>query len=190
MARINLLKKTDSYVEISTLFSRIKIIFFTLLFIGLLSVSALSLANGITTTQKVSAESEQADVLNQLGKTQKSEAEILIFSNKYKQYKELLKEDARFLPYYKLIEEAVNAEVTKAKIENAKIDKSRTFTFNARFDNYVQFANFFSYVETENFLKNFETIKLTSLSIGNVKEKQEYELEFNGKFLEINDEKI
>lgn len=126
------------------------------------------------------------------------EANIRYFKGKQTQLVTFEKDDAHFLPYYNLLVNVLDSSTESASLDNVTIDKGRATSFTVKFDSYDGMVSFLKYVESSNFLNNFESLTMSNLSlsrtltpnmtgISNRLNNKNYQLEFKGKFKEIND---
>ncbi|KKP86831.1 MAG: hypothetical protein UR89_C0013G0019 [Candidatus Roizmanbacteria bacterium GW2011_GWA2_35_8] len=114
------------------------------------------------------------------------EAKIFYMQKKYSDLKTFLKDDAFSAPYYKLLTSALKESTESSNLESFEINKDRKTSFTITFTSFPELVNFFKFVESEAFIKNFENISLKSFSIiGNVEKKENYELSFNGIFTQL-----
>lgn len=104
---------------------------------------------------------------------------------KYTDLKNFLKDDASSSFYYSLLNNALKESSESATIKEFNINKNRDVDFTIAFSSFSDLRNFFQFIESEKFLKNFEKIFLKNfLVIGKTENKEEnYELSFYGRFL-------
>jgi hypothetical protein len=70
------------------------------------------------------------------------------------------------------------------------ISKNRDVAFTVAFGDINSLLSFFRFIESDEFLKNFESVSLKSFSaLGEGKTKENYELAFTGRFIELHETK-
>lgn len=125
-----------------------------------------------------------------------TEASMRYFKGKQTQLLNFEKDDVRFVPYYSVLLETVHNFSESATLDNIEIDKERKTKFTIRFTDYDGMISFLKYVESESFLKNFDDLSVTSLSLSRedkqsdtslVSQKKQYQLQFKGRFIQLND---
>lgn len=125
------------------------------------------------------------------------EANTRYFKGKQTQLLKYEKDDARFLPYYSVLVSALSSSSQSATLDSIEIDKNRDATFIVKFKDYDGMVQFLRYVESEEFLSNFEALSMASLNLsrssGSTTKVQSavnknYQLQFKGRFKEINDQ--
>ena len=125
------------------------------------------------------------------------EANTRYFKGKQTQLLKYEKDDARFLPYYSVLVSALSSSSQSATLDSIEIDKNRDATFIVKFKDYDGMVQFLKYVESEEFLNNFEALSMASLNLsrssGSSTKVQSavnknYQLQFKGRFKEINDQ--
>lgn len=125
------------------------------------------------------------------------EANTRYFKGKQTQLLKYEKDDARFLPYYSVLVSALSSSSQSATLDSIEIDKNRDATFVVKFKDYDGMVQFLRYVESPEFLNNFDALSMASLNlsraIGSSTKVQSavnrnYQLQFKGKFKEINDQ--
>lgn len=123
------------------------------------------------------------------------EANIRYFKGKQTQLTNFEKDDAHFLPYYQVLVSTVGTASNAALLDSVEIDKNRNTAFIVKFNDYDSMVSFLKYVESSAFLSNFDALSMASLSLSrpNAGSKQQnlnknYQLQFKGKFKQINDE--
>lgn len=190
MLGINLLKNTSEYIGINKFFKVITYISYVTVCIFLLCFVTSFIILGQRKADLSVLDNKKSALLLILKNNVNVEAELTNLAVKNETLNKYLKEDVEFLPYYNILIQAVNQNETKATIEDASIDKDKNFSFSVRFNNFDQFISFFSYVEKDIFLQNFDKISITNLYLTEKKDNKQYILEFNGKFSQIKNGKI
>ncbi|MDH7476539.1 MAG: hypothetical protein QHH09_03690 [Microgenomates group bacterium] len=159
-----------------------------ILFISFLSVNLLNIFQK-NKLRKINLEKQ--DYLSYLIESKENEAKLKIFNIKENQLTTFLKDDAKFLPYYTILKEAIYQSTQSAKIDNISIDKERNCQFSVGFDSYAEMVNFLNYIETKTFLDHFNNLFLMNFDLNEDKKNKSinnYQLVFKGKFNYINEE--
>jgi len=184
--KLNLLTNREDYQKIEKIFSFIRFLFYIqlgvlvvlFLFFFISMVKQNSIINGLLEQKK--------SLLQSLQNREDDEAKLLYVQDKYQTIKNFLKDDARSLPYYDLLNSALSSSTASAGLKSFLISKNREVQFTVAFINFNDLLSFFRFIESDKFLKNFEQVSLKSFSaIGGNKTKENYELAFVGKFIEI-----
>lgn len=129
---------------------------------------------------------QKANLLKALNEKQENEAKIFYLQNKYNDLKDFLKDDAFSSSYYGLLNQALKQSSESSILKSFAINKDRQVNFSISFQEFPELINFFKFIESEVFLKNFETITLKNFTIiGNDNQKENYELSFSGVFVKI-----
>lgn len=186
--KLNLLTNREDYQKIERLFEFVRVFFYiqlgilVILFI-LFFVSLASQNNKINTLlsqKKISLES--------LKDKEADETKLLYIQNKYQALKAYLKEDAQSLPYYNLLNSALSKSTESATLKSFLISKNRDVSFTVSFAHFDELLSFFRFIESDEFLKNFEKVSLKNFTaLGDSKTKQNYELAFTGRFIELHE---
>lgn len=114
------------------------------------------------------------------------EANMRYFKSKQTQVNTFLKEDANFLPYYKVLKESLEKTSDKAILDTIDIDKDRNTRFVVKFNNSEEMLLFLRYIEDEEFLKNFLSLTLQNFNLNQQQAKgSRYQLELRGVFKEL-----
>lgn len=125
------------------------------------------------------------------------EANIRYFKGKQTQLTTFEKDDAHFLPYYSVLVNVLKTSTNSATLDRVEIDKNRNTTFIVKFTDYDSMISFLKYVESPDFLDNFDALSMASLSLSRntqntevsiVSQNKNYQLQFKGKFKQINDQ--
>jgi len=182
--RINLFGSKIEYFKIEKQFYYIRVftvvLFFVFLFIFLfINIKLISYKKQLYTLfaqKKVLLENQQENV--------NEEAKIKILFNKHQNIKNLLKEDAHFLPYYELLISSLKTATPEPNLLSFKVDKQKNTEFILGFSNFDQMIKFLIFIENEDFLNKFETLVLNGFSLNQSK----MELSFKGKFISLKNE--
>lgn len=184
--KLNLLTNRADYQKIEKIFSFIRWLFYLqLCILALLFLFYFTsfLRQGNTIQRLVS---QKKSLLESLQNKQGDEAKLLYVQDKYQVIQNFLKDDARSLPYYNLLNSALSRSTESATLKSFLISKNRDVTFTVAFVNFNDLLSFFRFIESDAFLKNFEQVSLKSFSsLGGSKTKESYELAFSGRFIEI-----
>ncbi len=137
--------------------------------------------------KKISELTNQKQSYLQLLKNKEDdEAKLLYIQEKYRSLETFLKDDANSLPYYNLLNTALSRSSESASLKSFLIEKNREAIFTVTFADINNLLSFFRFIESEEFLKNFEWVSLKSYTaVGDSKTKENYELAFTGKFIQL-----
>lgn len=182
--RINLLTKHEKYIKIENIFSKIRI--FTIVITTIFFLTNLLLFSLLINAQQEIKQLnlKKEELLKFMIDNADIEAKYKIFSIKYSSLKDILAQDVNFFPYYNIINESLKASTTDAIIKSIEIDKDKQTTFSVSFATFEEMINFLTNIENPDFTKNFQSLTLKSFSLIQGKEinKNEYLLNFEGKF--------
>jgi hypothetical protein len=186
--KLNLLTSRENYQGIEKIFAFIRIFFFIQLSI-LVVLFAFLFISAINQNSKIgNLLSQKESFLESLKNKEGNEAQLFYIQNKYQSLKDFLKEDARSLPYYNLLNSALSKSSESATLKSFLISKNRDVTFTVSFAHFDELLSFFRFIESDKFLSNFEKVSLKSFSaLGDSKERQNYELAFTGRFIELHE---
>ncbi len=188
--KLNLLTNREDYQRIEKTFFFIRVFFYLqiVVLIGIIIVFFILLINQ---NKKIEELSNQKKVLLETLKNKESdEVKFQYLQDKYQNLTTFLKEDAQSLPYYNLLNTAFGRSTESATLKVFSIAKNRDVTFTVAFGNINSLLSFFRFIESDEFLKNFESVSLKSFSaLGESKTKENYELAFIGRFVEIHEAK-
>lgn len=186
--RINLIINREDYQKYEQYFFYLRISFFILLIIFFISFLFIF----INLNHKKKLENQlmfqKASLLQYLNAHTENFAKINYIEKKYNDLNLFLKDDANSSTYYTILDLALKESSETAILKNFKINKDREVEFKISFNDFQSLRNFFQFIEKPIFLKNFETISLKNLSIIGQKdnnEKKNYELNFVGKFIKL-----
>ncbi len=186
---INLLIRTFDYTKAEKKFQLFRRITFAFCILNLVIVvgsfaTLTLLSRRIDTLTKEKALLEQAT-------SQKinREEELNYVVKKVALLDTFLKDDARSLPYYNLLASALGDSTQSARLASFDIQYDRSVNFELEFSNLEEMLNSFKFIESDAFLKNFETLTLSNFSstssntdASNVKS---FTLSLNGRFIPI-----
>lgn len=137
-------------------------------------------------SQNLALNKQKEDLLSALSDKKGDEAKIFYLQKKHSDLQKFLKDDASTLPYYTLLTSTLKESSEASMIKSFGIDKSRAVSFTIAFNSFPDLLNFFKFIESESFLKNFEQISLKTFSvIGSEDKKENYEISFAGKFVPL-----
>ncbi|PIV09729.1 hypothetical protein COS31_05565 [Candidatus Roizmanbacteria bacterium CG02_land_8_20_14_3_00_36_15] len=132
---------------------------------------------------------EKKKYLEYLDAHKEVEAEFAYFRNKQNQLVSILGQDVQFLPYYNLVVESLKTASPEPKLESIIISKDRTINFTLRFENSGSIINFLRFAESDNFLKSFSQLVISSFNIEEKKDNKKYQLNFSGTLIPFNETK-
>lgn len=185
-SRINLLTSKEDYYRLEkyfTLFQRFVLGYSILFTIGI----GILIYNNLQQNFKLESLTRQKQsLLSRLSKHRNDETKLIILSKKMGYYNEFIRDDARFIPYYNLLLETLKNSSQSAALTEFDIDKSRQVNFTLTFDNFDEMVQSFQFIESEQFIHNFEHLDMTDF-IGSQSESIKYQLSFIGKFRTLNE---
>ena len=117
--------------------------------------------------------SQKSSLLKALAEKKGDEAKIFYLQKKYEDLNIFLKDDAFSSLYYGLLSEALKQSSESSILKSFDINKNRQVEFSISFEQFTELMSFFKFIESEIFLKNFETISLKSFTIIGDKDKKE-----------------
>ena len=127
-------------------------------------------------------------ILSQLESRKEDEVKLIKLSKKLNSYREFIKDDARFIPYYELLLATLQQSSQSATLKEFNIDKSREMNFKLRFSNFDEMVKTFEFIESPDFTKNFNRLDMKDfVGKGDSSDASTYELSFEGSFKPIND---
>ena len=125
---------------------------------------------------------EKMEVNKYLQSSRSLQNDITYLSYKKGRIKSILKSDAHFYPYYKLLTETLKKATASASLSNLKIDSKRNTVFSVIFKSYEDMYNFLTFAESSTFLDNFSRLYLNNF-LASSKKNMEYKLTFSGQFI-------
>lgn len=185
--RLNLLRKEPRNRIQELVIS--KTIFYATI-VGIILFVVFLLLNLLNIIQKRDIETklkEKESVLNYIVSNNNDIIKSAYFSLKNDLLKKYMKDDAEFLPYYTVLNDSIASASNSARVESLYIDKSKKTEFVIDFNDYNAIYKYIKYTESDMFLKNFESLTLTSFSIDqtNISKNKGYTLNFEGQFKEL-----
>lgn len=189
ITKINLLASRDDYQKIEKVFLILRYTVFALSIIFFVSLVIFNYILYDDNKKINDLLNEKQSLLQLINNKQDTVAKIWYLQNKYEALKENIKNDAHFLPYYNLLTSTLTLSTQSANLKSFVIDKNREVEFSVVFSNSKEFFDFFKFVESESFLKNFQKLSLKNFTTMSEKASisGNYELSFFGKFIEINE---
>lgn len=134
---------------------------------------------------------QKSSLLKALTEKKGDEARIFYLQKKYDDLNIFLKDDAYTSLYYGLLNQALKQSSESSTLQSFEINKNRQVMFSVTFEEFSELMNFFKFIESKIFLKNFETISLKSFTIiSDNNKKENYELSFAGIFVKIKQDTI
>ncbi len=165
-------------------------VFFSIIFfIGFLTVNFLIIKDKAKIRQ---LNAKKEEYLKYLLDNKDSEAKFRYFKAKQKQLSDYYGDDASFLPYYQVLTDALKPASESASLESVTINNKRDASFNVKITDYDKAINFLKYVESDDFLNNFDELVLTGFNLFEKRKGSEetaqgsYKFSFAGSFKSIN----
>ncbi|KKP87922.1 MAG: hypothetical protein UR91_C0032G0010 [Candidatus Nomurabacteria bacterium GW2011_GWC2_35_8] len=116
------------------------------------------------------------------------EVKLQYFKSKQNQLNTYAKDDARFLPYYNILVEALEYATNSPSLDSVVIDKDRNTNFVVKLNDFDSAISFLKYVESPIFLGSFSSLNLVDFNLfegEDVKANKNYQFTFQGAFNEI-----
>jgi len=124
----------------------------------------------------------------QLFQSQKEkEVKLIKIANKTKDFDIFIQNDAQFYPYYKKFVDAINKSEEVPTVDSLSIEKDRNFKFSLSFLTKEGLLKTFQFIESDDFLKNFQEIYLKNVETKKDEKGEIYNISFEGKFNKINE---
>ncbi len=182
--KINLIINHEDYRKYELIFHKIKIVFYIFASIFILSsiIFYIIIKNQIDNENKLIK--QKRFLLEITNQRVQDLAKLNYLQQKYQDYKTFIKDDAFSAYYYDLLNSAIKKSSEEAALKTFNIDKSREVSCSVIFSEFTSLRGFLKFIESSDFLNNFESIVLKSYNItGSYENKKEaYELNFSGKF--------
>jgi len=186
--KLNLLTNREDYQKIEKVFSIIRYLLYVQLGILVVLFVFFFISFSAQNSKINDLLNQKKTLLESLKNREADEAKLIYVQNKYQTLKDYLKEDARSLPYYNLLNSALSKSTESATLKSFLISKNRDVTFTVAFAHFDELLSFFRFIESVEFLKNFEHVSLKNFSaLGDSKTKENYELAFTGRFIELHE---
>ncbi|GEM_PF-1846836 len=116
--------------------------------------------------------SQKQALLTTIGQQKTEEAKLIYIAKKTKLYDQFILDDARSLPYFELLKSALKISTgsassasSSASLSSFAIDKTRISSFTLSFPSVNSMIDSFAYIESSEFLQNFDSLSLSGLSI-------------------------
>jgi hypothetical protein len=181
---INLLIKQDQYIKYERVFKQLKLVLVLFCIVALLEYIGLYLVVRSQRQKTVELQNQNQTLLNYIVQNKQVEANLLFFNQKEHQLVTILKTDVNFYPYYELLTNSLLQYGAQAKLVSLTMDNSRLSEFTLQFPDYSSMLTFFKFAETDEFVKNFDTLVLSNFT-ATPGSQQSYQLVFKGTFKEI-----
>lgn len=184
--RINLLQNRYDYYALERVFIWLKrgVIVYCVLFV-ILSLAGLAYYMAKQTDVK-RLENQKRALLLSSDAQKANEAKLLLLSKKLTYYKEFMKDDAQFVPYYNLLLEALKTSSQSGTLSEFDIDKKHNVNFTISYSSFDEMTQSFAFIESEPFLRNFKELSMANF-FGLNSDQAKYELSFQGTFHDINE---
>lgn len=182
--RINLFAKKKQEEPIPTLSMTVRS--YGILFLCICAVLS-ALAGGYYFIQLQTLTRLQSNVNDLQLRTQqdgKIQGNIVFFINKKEQLTTFLKDDNHFQEYYDLLKGTLNESQTDAILVNMDLTLTKDTNFVISLKDFATAQRLLDFIESPQFLDNFEALSLESFSIANSQGSSDYRLSFRGKFKE------
>ncbi|MDO8609997.1 MAG: hypothetical protein Q7R95_05580 [bacterium] len=193
--KLNLLTNREDYQKLERYFTLLRTfsIILPIIFFILLAIYFAIVLTQVKTIETLN--SNKKIIVEALASKEKEQASLIIINKKYQVLKEYIQDDAQSLPYYNLLTTAINTSSESGSLKSFIIEKNRNTSFTVSFNDFSELLNFFKFVESKKFLKNFEKVSLKSFSASgglanqvNSLKKEVYDLSFSATFIPIKSE--
>lgn len=186
-SKINLIVNREDYQKFENYFGLLKLALIGVLLIFFVIFLGFAINIKSKNDEEKDLNTKKKNLLLELGTKKEDEAKISYIGKKYQDLTDYLKDDAFSLPYFELLNSALSSSSESARLKSFLIEKNREVDFTIAFTDFAQLRNSFQLIESENFLKNFETISLKSFTVVGATENKEenYELSFSGIFVPL-----
>jgi hypothetical protein len=114
----------------------------------------------------------------------KIQGNIVFFINKKEQLTTFLKDDNHFQDYYDLLKGTLNESQTDAALISMDLTLTKDTNFVISLKDFATAQRLLDFIESPQFLENFDALSLESFSINNSAGSSDYRLSFRGKFIE------
>ncbi|OGK18341.1 hypothetical protein A3G67_03550 [Candidatus Roizmanbacteria bacterium RIFCSPLOWO2_12_FULL_40_12] len=185
--KINLLSDRQDYARLERyfLFLRIGVLLYAFVLFGIIAIFAYFLFQ--QNNQVQSLLEKKKTYLTTLNVQKEDEAKLIYISKKVNAYQTFLKDDARFLPYFTLLNNTLKTSSQAGTLSGFVIDKNRDVEFKLSFARLEDMLASFKFVESDQFLQNFEELSLVKFLSQSTTSQKNYEISFEGKFMELNE---
>lgn len=186
--RINLLTSKQDYYRLESyfdIFRKFLVLYCIALF---LIISGLAGFRIYQASQLNKLYDTKTQILSQLSSRKSDEVKLIKLSKKLNSYREFIKDDAQFIPYYELLLTTLRQSSQSATLTEFNIDKSRGMNFKLQFSNFEEMVNTFEFIESPDFTRSFDRLDMKDfIGRGDAEEANRYELSFEGSFKPINE---
>jgi len=188
--RINLLTSRQDYYRLENYFGIFRKFLVGYVVVFLLTIIGLAGFRIYQTSQQNKLYESKKSILSQLSSRKTDEVKLIKLSKKLNSYREFIKDDARFIPYYELLLATLQQSSQSATLTEFNIDKSREMSFKLRFSNFDEMVNTFKFIESPDFTRSFSRLDMKDF-IGKLdsSDAANYDLSFEGSFKQINETK-
>lgn len=148
----------------------------------------LSIVSGIAYYVQYQKLMEMNDVVSgleqQMAANDQIQGNIVFFINKKEQLKSFLKDDAQFSKYYNLLQDTLKKANTDAVISSVDLSVGKNVAFVIRFTDFENSEKLLNFIETPEFLDNFQSLTLQSFTVTRaaVGTENVFQLQLNGQF--------
>lgn len=192
--RINLLDSKQDYYRLESYFSIFRRFLVGFCIIFTLTIFGLAGYRINQSTQINKLNESKREILSQLSSRKTDEVKLIKLSKKLISYREFLKDDAQFIPYYELLLSTLRQSSQSATLTEFNIDKSREMNFTLRFSNFDEMVNAFQFIESPDFSRNFNRLEMgtfigrgDSSGTSDTPDVSSYQLSFEGSFKPIDE---
>lgn len=181
--RINLLSLTLKKFNFDTAAKKVQNYLIGALVVLLFVVGVLFFFNNYLTQQLEEVEKSKKPLVQYFQSNEDFDKKIKLFIYKNNLLKEYIKQDADAYTYYNNLLTHINGVSPEAQVKNFAVDNTKQTEFELIFPSYDTAQIFLNALETPDFIKPFEYLKLTGFALSN-KEDNTFSLRLEGKFLE------
>lgn len=189
--KINLLTSREDYFKVERSIQLVRLIVVIYTFAFIIGVFIFVFFQYLQNREIQELIDQKKVLLSSLNNYNDQEAKLVFVAKKIKSYDKFILDDARFLPYYNLLNKTLKSTSetsigsSSATLSSFAIDKDRVVTFELTFDSVIDMVDSFKYIESDDFLRNFEKLSLNGLTMDT--SRKDNSLSFSGKFKEINE---
>ncbi len=185
--KINLLSDRQDYTKLERyfLYLRIGVLVYAVILFSIAAILTFFLFGQNDRIQGLN--NQKKSYLTKMGGQKNEEAKLAYLSKKMDAYGTFIKDDARFLPYFTLLNNALKTSSQSATLSSFVIDKDREVEFTLAFGKLPDLLSSFEFIESPLFLNNFEQLTLTQFLSQKNKTLTSYEISFSGKFIKLDE---
>ncbi|MEK7070387.1 MAG: hypothetical protein AAB966_01130 [Patescibacteria group bacterium] len=155
-----------------------------------LFVLSFAVINVFQSNRRTQLQRTKNQLISELSAKRENESKLIRLSNKLSSYNEFQKDDARFLPYFNLLQETLKEGSQSGVLSGFKVTKDRDVEFEIQFEDVDAMLNSFRFIETDEFLSKFDTLSLSNFSrvLRSLAGESEtsIRLTFKGQFINLN----